>query len=168
MTAYRIAGLSLHHPTEDFACGEPTLEQYLRQYARQDQRRRVARVFVAAEAEHPDAIAGYYTLSAGSVRCAELPVHLAKKLPRYPIPVALLGRLAVATRHQGQGLGAILLADACRRVHQASGTLGVYALIVDALHDRAKAFYLHHGFIPLSDQPSRLLLPLDTIARQME
>lgn len=164
---YRITGLEPDHVTDCFVCSEPSLEQYLRHYARQDIRRRISRVFVATVAESPTVIAGYYTLSAASVKCSELPVCLGKKLPRYPVPVALLGRLAVATNHQGQGLGAILLADACHRVHhQASSLLGVYAVLVDALNDQAKAFYLHHGFITLPDQHARLLLPLTTVAQR--
>ncbi len=163
--AYRITGLEPSHATDPFVCGEPSLEQYLRQYARQDLRRRVSRVFVATITENPQVIAGYYTLSAGSVKCSELPVHLAKKLPRYPIPVALLGRLAVATACQGQGLGAILLADACHRVHRASSLMGVYAILVDALNDQAQAFYRHHGFIALPDSLNRWLLPLATMAQ---
>lgn len=161
---YRITGLEPSHATD---CRESSLEQYLRQYARQDIRRRVSRVFVATVADNPTAIAGYYTLSAGSVKCSERPIHLGKKLPRYPIPVALLGRLAVTADCHGQGLGAILLADACRRVHQASNRLGVYAVLADALNDQAKAFYLHHGFIALPNQRTRLLLPLTTMAQAM-
>jgi ribosomal protein S18 acetylase RimI-like enzyme len=166
--AYHITGLEPSHATDCFICGQPSLEQYLRQYARQDIRRRVSRVFVATVTENPQVIAGYYTLSAGSVKCSERPIHLGKKLPRYPIPVALLGRLAVATACQGQGLGAILLADACRRVHQASSLLGVYAILVDALNDQAQAFYRHHGFIALPNQLTQWLLPLTTMAQAMK
>lgn len=165
MTAtYRIAGLDAQQTVKTFGCGEPSLERYLSQYARQDIRRGVSRTFVATRSENPAVIAGYYTLSASSVKCAELPVSLAKKLPRYPIPVALLGRLAVATDCQKQGLGGILLADACRRVHQASGILGVYALLVDAMNDQAREFYLHHGFLDLPNLPASLILPLSTVA----
>jgi len=75
------------------------------------------------------------------------------------VPVALLGRLAVARQFQGQGLGSILLADACKRVAAASKTLAVAALVVDAKSPKAAAFYQHFGFIELPGQPGRWMLP---------
>ena len=104
-------------------------------------------------------VAGFFTLSAGSVNCADLPEMLSRKLPRYPVPVALLGRLAVALSFQGQGLGSILLEDACRKVVQASQVLAVVGLIVDAKDAEAASFYRHFGFVPLPGFPDRLLLP---------
>ena len=98
-------------------------------------------------------------LSAGSVSCSELPESLAKKLPRYPVPVALIGRLTVATACQGKGLGAILLADACRKVAHASAALAVAGIVVDAKDAAAASFYRHLGFLNLPGQPARLLLP---------
>ena len=82
-----------------------------------------------------------------------------KKLPRYPVPAALLGRLAVSEVAQGQGLGSILLVDACKRVAAASQTLAVAAIIVDAKSPAAAAFYKHFGFVELPGQPGRWMLP---------
>jgi len=104
-------------------------------------------------------LAGFYTLSAGSVSCTELPESLAKKLPRYPVPVALIGRLAVDGDFQGKGLGSILLADACHKVAHASATLAVAGIVVDAKDAAAAGFYRHFGFLDLPGQSARLLLP---------
>ncbi len=116
-------------------------------------------MFVAFPAGDTARLAGYVTLSAASVSATSLPDSLRRKLPRYPVPVALLGRLAVATTFQGKGLGAILLADACIKVARASQVLAVAGLVVDAKDETAAAFYRHFGFIPLPGQPERLLLP---------
>ncbi|MDK9703447.1 MAG: GNAT family N-acetyltransferase [Sulfuritalea sp.] len=142
-----------------FCCGQAILDEYIRRYAAQDVRRHVARVFIAVPESNPKNLAGFFTLSAGSVNCSDLPESLAKKLPRYPVPVALIGRLAVATDFQGKGLGSILLADACRKVAHASETLAVAGIVVDAKDVAAAAFYRHFGFLTLPGQPARLLLP---------
>ena len=86
-------------------------------------------------------------------------IMLHKTLPRYPVPVALIGRLAVNTDFQGKGLGSILLADACQKVIKASKTLAVVGIVVDAKDSKATNFYTHFGFIPLPGQPDKLILP---------
>jgi GNAT superfamily N-acetyltransferase len=156
---YCIRALDASAPTADFDCGEKALDEYLQRYASQDVKRGVARVFVASPAAQPQVLAGFYTLSAGSIAAATLPEKWRKKLPRYPVPVALLGRLAVSQPFHGQGLGAILLADACQRVVTASATLAVAAIVVDAKSPQAAAFYRHFGFIELPGQPGRWMLP---------
>lgn len=106
-----------------------------------------------ATPEHaPKQLAGFFTLSAGSVSCSDLPASLAKTLPRYPVPVALIGRLAVATGYQGKGLGSILLANACKKITKASATLAVVGIVVDAKDSTADSFYRHFGFVPLPGQ----------------
>lgn len=154
-----IRALDSEVETADFRCGEVALDEYLQRYAKQDIKRGVARVFVATPADQRKVAAGFYTLSAASVAAEQLPEALRKKLPRYPVPAALLGRLAVRETAQGQGLGSILLADACKRVAAASQTLAVAAIIVDAKSPAAAAFYQHFGFIALPGQPGRWILP---------
>lgn len=158
-----ITPLGKKHERKSFDCGEHSLNQYLQCYANQDIRRRVNRVFVASPADSPRQVIGYYSLSAGSLDAADLPEALQRRLPRYPVPVVLLGRLAVAKTHQGKGLGSILLADALQRITQASQVMAVYAVIVDALNERAAEFYRQFGFIPLPSQPLKLFLPMDTV-----
>lgn len=116
-------------------------------------------MFVATPADLVSEVTGFYTLSAASVAAEKLPESLRKKLPRYPVPAALLGRLAVSELAQGQGLGSILLVDACKRVAAASQTLAVAAIIVDAKSPAAAAFYKHFGFVELPGQPGRWMLP---------
>lgn len=159
MTNYRIRPLDADHDTGGFKCGSAPLDDYIRCYASQDMRRNVARVFAATPENDPRQLAGFYTLSAGSVNCASLPAALARRLPHYPVPVALIGRLAVDKQFQGKGLGSILLADACLKVAQASAVLAVVGIIVDAKDAAASAFYEHFGFIPLPGQTDRMLLP---------
>jgi ribosomal protein S18 acetylase RimI-like enzyme len=156
---YRIRAFDKGVDAASFRCGQAPLDEYVGRYASQDVRRNVARVFIATPEPDPRRLAGYFTLSAGSVSCSELPESLAKKLPRYPVPVALIGRLAVDAAFQGKGLGSILLVDACRKVAHASTTLAVAGLVVDAKDAAAAAFYRHFGFLPLPGQPARLVLP---------
>ena len=158
MSLFQIRSLDNSVDTALFRCGQPPLDEYIRRYASQDIRRNVARVFVATPEHKPRCLAGVFTLSAGSVNCADLPEALSKKLPRYPIPVALIGRLAVAADFQGKGLGSILLADACQKVARASATLAVAGIIVDAKNDAAATFYRHFGFLNLPGHAGRLML----------
>lgn len=155
--------------TADFKCGELALDEYLQRYATQDIKRGVARVFVASPAQQLQVVSGFYTLSAASVAAdslpeSGLPEKGRKKLPRYPLPVALLGRLAVGQQYQGQGLGSILLVDACKRVVAASETLAVAAIVVDAKTLKAASFYQHFGFIELPGQPGRWMLSRSNFA----
>jgi GNAT superfamily N-acetyltransferase len=158
--------LAPHHNRAAFACGAPTLDTYIRRYASQDVRRRVAQVFVAV-ASTAESITGYYSLSAASFSREGLPPELARRLPRYPIPAAILGRLAVDRAYQGGGLGEFLLFDACARIVQASSSMAVYAVIVDAIDDRARAFYERYGFEVFPETTSRLFLPLRTLERAL-
>lgn len=148
-------------PGEDrteFACGVEALDRYFRQQVGQDVRRRVTACFVAREIA-TNRIAGFYTLAAGGILLTAVPARLAKRLPRYPtVPVARLGRLAVALAYQGLKLGGALLWDAVERAGRSE--VAVYALVVDAKDEQARSFYLRHGFIPFGDRPRTLILPL--------
>lgn len=165
---FTIASLGKQHDRKSFDCGEPSLNQYLNRYARQDIRRRINRVFVASPPNAPRQVIGYYSLSAGSLNATALPESFRRRLPRYPVPVVLLGRLAVAESHQGMGLGSILLADALQRIAQASQVMAVYAVVVDALNDQAAEFYRQFGFISLPSQPLKLFLPMDSVANLVD
>ena len=159
-----IEPLGPRHDRATFSCGEPALDNYLRRQASQDVRRRVARVFVAV-GNAPGEISGYYTLSAASFEKDELPADLAKRLPHYPVPAAVLGRLAIDHRSQGRGFGEVLLLDAIRRIVRASATIAVYVIVVDAKNDRARAFYERYGFKAFPSGPRRLFLPLQTFEK---
>ena len=159
-----IAPLNKQHDRKSFDCGEPSLNQYLHRYASQDIRRRVNRIFIASRSNESKQVFGYYSLSAGSLATDDLPEIVRRRLPRYPVPIVLLGRLAVAKSHQVKGLGSILLADALQRSVQASQLMAVYAVVVDALNGRAAEFYQQFGFIPLPSQPLTLFLPMESVA----
>lgn len=159
MTVYRIGPLDAAVDAANFHCGQAALDEYIRRYASQDVRRNLARVFVASPADDLRRLAGYFTLSAGSVGCADPPASLARKLPRYPVPVALIGRLAVDSEFQRKGLGAILVADACRKVVQVSAVLAVAGIVVDAKDASAARFCAHFGFVSMPGLSNRLLLP---------
>lgn len=162
--AIAIEPLALHHDRAAFSCGEPALDTYLQRQASQDVRRRIAQVFVAI-GNSPEAIAGYYSLSAASFARAELPPELAKRLPHYPIPAAVIGRLTVDRAYQGRRLGETLLLDAVRRVLRASVAIAVYAIIVDAKNGRPQMFYDRYGFRSFPTIPRRLFLPLDVFVK---
>ena len=158
---FAIELLGSQHKRGTFACGVESLDRYFREQVGQDARRRAAACYVAREIA-TDAIAGYYTLSAGSVLLTRMPQTLSRRLPRYPdVPVARLGRLAVDQKFQGQKLGAALLWDAIERA--ARSEVVVYGAVVDAKDDEAVAFYEHHGFITLCAETRQLGLPLTNL-----
>jgi predicted GNAT family N-acyltransferase len=163
--SYRIEPLGAHHDRTAFCCGNPPLDSYLHQQAGQDQKRKLAAVFVLTADRAT--IAGYYTLSAHSIQAAELPPEQAKKLPQYPLPVTLLGRLAVALPLHGQGLGEFLLLDALERSCRGSLQVASWAVVVDAKAG-ARDFYLKHDFISLPTHPDRLFLSMKTIEKLFE
>lgn len=159
-----IEPLSATHVRSDFSCGHAPLDDYLRKQAGQHARKAMGRTFAAVRPGQRHVI-GYYTLSASSVEFAQAPEALQRKLPRYPLPVALLGKLAVDQTAQGEGLGEYLLMDALRRIVHISAQMAVLAVEVHALDERAKRFYLKYGFQPFLDQPLHLFLPLATVKR---
>lgn len=159
-TAFSLAPLKAEHDRSLFHCGSLQLDQYLREQATQDIRRRVAACFAALTEKRR--IAGYYTLASASVPLTSLPPENRKKLPRYPaVPAVRMGRLAVDLDFQGMGLGGALLADAIHRTMRAE--IAAHALIVDAKNDDAAAFYRHHGFVSLPDTPLMLFLPFASV-----
>ena len=155
-----IEPLGQHHDRAAFSCGVPELDRYFRRQAGQDIRRRIARVFVAAAAIAPERALGFYSLSALSIATEELPRDIARKLPKHPMPAALIGRLAVDKAAQGIGIGKMLLMDAIHRTFAASEEIAVFAMVVDARGRNARRFYETFGFIPFPETPARLFLPL--------
>ncbi|WP_395018371.1 GNAT family N-acetyltransferase [Dongia sp.] len=161
----RIEALGSHHDRTRFESGVEPLDRYLRNQAGQDARKNIAAPFVL---ELPDGdIAGYYTLSATAVKLEELPEAVARRLPRYPlVPATLLGRLAVDLRFRGIGYGRFMLADALHRAVRSE--IASFAVIVDAKDDEARRFYLRESFLAFPDQPKRLFLQMQVIAKLFE
>jgi predicted GNAT family N-acyltransferase len=161
---HHIEPLGPSHDRTAFSSGVAELDQYLYRQAGQDAKRKVAAPFVLVDAH--GSIRGYYTLSAYSIRLGALPPGLSKRLPRYPmIPATLLGRLAVTTACRGQRLGRLLLMDALHRSWRNTTEVASVGVVVEALDDAARSFYLHHEFIPLLDHPNRLFLAMATIEK---
>jgi ribosomal protein S18 acetylase RimI-like enzyme len=158
-----IEPLGKHHDRARFSCGQSDLDDWFRLRAGQDERRNVARVFVAVDADR--GVIGFYSLSSLSLSLENLPEEVAHKLPRYDaIPAALIGRLARDERVRGQGVGELLLADAIQRILGAGRSIAVFAIVVDAKDERAVAFYKAFGFRVFPLQPNRLFLLTATAA----
>ncbi len=163
MTDFQNLVIEPLNPTHDrtgFQCGIEALDRYLKKQAKQDIKRRISRVFVASKPDNPKTVIGYYTLSTLSIELNQLPEKLTRKLPRHPVPAALIGRLAVSDAAHGQGVGKMLLADAIKRTLAVSDQIAIYAMVVDAINDNARGFYEQFGFNRLSDDSPRLFVPL--------
>ncbi len=158
-----IEPLNNDHNRPAFACGLASLDNYLRKQAKQDIKRRISRIFVARSPELASTIIGYYTLSTLSINLEQLPDNLARKLPKHPVPAALIGRLAVSQQAQGHGVGKMLLMDAIKRTIGISDEIAIYAMVVDAIDEQAEHFYQQYGFISLSSDSHRLFLPLKSL-----
>ena len=151
--------LSAEHRLEDFACGESSLDDWLRRRALINQTTGASRTFVVTD--ESGQVLAYYALAAGAVSHQESPGTIRRNMPD-PVPVMVLARLAVDQRLQGQQVGGALLKDALQRAVSVAQNIGVRALLVHALNDRARQFYAHYGFVPSPANPMTLMLPLHT------
>lgn len=163
-TSWTIESLDKRHIRTAFSCGDISLDEYLKKYASQNERLNVSRHYVALEAGMTSVV-GYYSLSAGSVEWETLPNETRKKLPKYPVPVAHLGRLAVDRSMQGRGLGEYLLLDALARISRLTNEIGIQAIEVVAATEQACRFYEKYGFLSLLDDPLHLFLSITTIRK---
>jgi predicted N-acetyltransferase YhbS len=155
---YRVESLAGHDRSR-FSCGDDALDVYFRTRVSQDVRRDMASAFVAVDPATAE-VAGFYTLSAATLRIDLLPERLARRLPRYPeAPAVLIGRLAVDVAHQGERLGNLLLVDAIDRALRSE--FGVFAIVVDPKNDQARSFYERRQFVSLGGD-SRMYLTAAT------
>lgn len=170
----RLEALTGHHDRSSFDCGIEALNHWLKSIALQHQNKGISRTFVALPVDEStiktclqngypdvraDSIFGFYALTSAFVLLDDLPEESAKRYPRQ-IPVTRLGRLAIRTDMQGQGLGQLLLADAINRARIAAHSVGSAGLFVDAKDHVASDFYQRFGFRPCSSQPLKLFLSL--------
>lgn len=158
--SYLIERLAQHHQRGGFDCGDTALNEFLQRQAGQLARKGFGKTYVAL-AEDGVTVVGYVTLSAGQVKSAALSSHL--KLPRYPVPMLRLGRLAVSVNARGSGFGRQLLSFGLAIALEFSERVGLYAVVVDAKHEQAKAFYSAFGFIATPSDPLCLYLPITTL-----
>jgi len=153
------APLTADHDLAPFDCGEPALDAWLKRQALRNEAGGASRTYVACAGAR---VAGYYSLAAGAVVRAEAPRPMQRNMPD-PIPVMVLGRLAVDRSFQGQGIGRALLRDAVLRVLRAAEIAGIKAILVHAISDDAREFYLASGFVPSPIDPMTLCLPLAAV-----
>ncbi len=151
----RFEKLARAHVVEQFTCGQPELDRFLIRHALQAQQANSLQTYVAVSDEE---VVGFYTIVAGEVQHADAPERVVKGMPRHPIPLLVLARLAVHAKLQGRGVGAGLLLDALGRTLQVADVIGVRALAVHAKDDRAVAFCQHFGFTPSKSDPRHLFM----------
>jgi len=154
------------HDRAAFSCEQESLERFLKEQSAQEIKKRIAAVYVLT----PDGktIAGYYTLSQYAIEAGQLPAALVQQLhlPKYDkLPATLIGRLARSKEFRGAGLGELLLMGALKRALEHSRNIASVAVVVDAIDENARSFYRRYGFIDIADRPSRLFLPMKTIAQ---
>lgn len=147
------------HNCEPFCCGESVLDTWFKIRARKNEASGASRTYVITRAND---VVGYYSLAVGSVSHAIVPGKMRRNMPD-PIPVMLLARLAVDTSFQGQGIGRALLRDAILRTEQAAHIAGIRAILVHALHERARLFYVSCGFTASPINELTLMLPLSVV-----
>jgi len=150
-----------------FHCGNELLDKYFLERASRDVRENLSAVFVLLGVSDPDAVLGYYTLSTLQIDTGDIPDELRKRTGRYKNVGAILsGRLAVAKEHAGKGLGEILLMDALKKSLDSTKNIAAFAVVVDAIDEKAAAFYRKYGFMPLRE--NRLFVPMKTIQQLFE
>jgi predicted GNAT family N-acyltransferase len=157
-----IVSLRKEHERGAFDCGVASLNVFLKQRARRNAEAGFSATYVLLEEGTPRILA-YYTIAAGQFACRELPDNLGKRLPKHPVPVLRLCRLATDLTRRGQGLGEIMLVDALHRAVMISTELGIHAVEVDALSAQARSFCQRYGFRSLRDDVNHLYLPVASI-----
>lgn len=151
--------LADHHLLGNFTSGATALDDWLKRRARANQASGASRTFVVCEG---DAVVGYYALASGGITLQDAPGRFSRNMPN-PIPVVVLARLAVGQTYQGRGLGRALLRDSAQRVVNAADVIGIRGVVVHALSEEAKAFYLALGFDPLPNDPMTLMVTLQDL-----
>lgn len=151
--------LSTEHEVSQFVSGEESLDDWLRRRALRNQASGASRCFVICRG---NVVIGYYTLSAGAIGHDVAPKAMRRNMPD-PLPILLLGRLAVDGAYHNRGLGQALLRDAMMRAAHVAGSAGVFAILVHALTEPSRQFYVSRGFVASPLQPMTLLMTLQTV-----
>jgi len=161
-----VERLDSGHDRESFDCGQELLNNFLKRLATQYRKKNLGQTYVAVLPDRR--VIGYYTISTSRVDFENVPDDLSKQYPQIPIPVVLLGRLAVDKACQGRGFGRTLLVKALRQAAELSEAVGIAAVEVHAIDQAARGFYLKYGFTPLADDQHHLYLPIKTIKKLTE
>lgn len=160
--------LDKNHPKKSFDCGNETLNDYIKNRAGQDMKRKLAACFVLFD-NATNYIQGYYTLSNNSIPLDDFSEEIKRKLPKSytSIPTTLLGRLAIDKNFQGKGIGKILLIDALKRSYELSEEIGSFAVVVDPIDEKAEKFYEKFGFIKQPDS-GKMFIAMKTLKQLFE
>lgn len=153
-----IEKLATSHDASGFDCGVESMTTWIKRYALVSKQSDITQTYILHQRDNH--VIGYYALSAGEVNREAAPERIAKRMPNYPIGVIVLTRLAIDTGFPRRGLAATLLQDAFTRVERAADIVGIRALFVHAINDRAREFYLHQGFVPSPIEPLHLMLAM--------
>ena len=164
MTLTAPVPLADHHDFSRFSSGVPVLDDWLKKRARANQASGASRTYVVCE--NDNRVIAYYALASGGVRLPEAPSRFRRNMPD-PIPVVVLGRLAVDEANHGRGLGRALVKDAGLRLTNAADIIGMRGLLVHAISEDAKAFYLALGFAPSPLDPMTLMVSMDDLKKAL-
>jgi GNAT superfamily N-acetyltransferase len=168
LPAWHEEPIAKQHDRASFDCGDPSLNDFLRRYARQGHDSGAAKTFLATDDADSKTVLGFYSLAPGALAHAETPELMRRGLARHDVPGFRLVRLATDFRWQGQGLGGQLLAAAARRCLRAAAEVGGVVLIIDAKNDRAAQWYGAYGAASLSHKPLTLVMSLATFAADLK
>ena len=144
-----------------FSCGVDALDDYLKQFAKANHIKNIGKTFALLGDD--DGVIGYYTISMGNVDFFSLPEDLRARIPKYPVPVARIARLAIDLKKQGHGWGRFLLVDALKHIQDAASLIAAFGVVVDAKDEKAKDFYMRFGFRAFVDNNLCLILPIASI-----
>ena len=159
MSDIKFEKLTRGHNRKQFDCGEQSLNRYIQRFARQNAQNDLGETYVLSN--NSKDILGFYTISTASLDFNAYPQN--KGLPKYAIPSALIGRLAIDQNQQGNGYGKLLLVDALKRILKVSDEIGIHCITVDAKDDNAKKFYQNFGFEELLDEKNHLYISLEKV-----
>lgn len=165
MTDLRLALLTAEHDLTGFDCGNQDLNHWLVDHALASQKADLARTYLALI---DNIVAGYLSMTTGSIRREVAPKRYARGMPAHPIPTILIARLAVDCRHQGARLGSRLLGEALRLAVAVSDTAAARLVVVEAIDNRAAGFYRRWGFIDVPENPNRLFRKISDIRLSLE
>ncbi len=154
--------LDKSHDRKSFRCKDESFNDFLTQRARKHAQQNFSKTWVAVE-KGSTRILGYITVSMGSVALETADEAVVRSLPKYPIPVAHIGKLAVDQGQESKGIGSLLLRFAIERVIETSESIGVYAIELEAKTEAARRWYLARGFLPLKENTNLLYIPLETV-----
>lgn len=162
----KVETLLAEHDVSRFDCGtHESLNDWLKRFALLNQKNESARTYVV---HRSGVVVGYYSIAAGSVSAEEVPARISRGLASHAIPVILLARLAIDKAEKGTGLGKALLKDALLRIAGAADIIGARAVLVHAIDEPAREFYLHFGFEPSPVHELQLMLLMKDLRKALD